>query len=159
MDYNNVLANLYKKMSETTLIKNSDDIKIGDIIYMDLYPKEGIVINNGYPTRKKYVVIAGAKNNKKDFVVALINSKANYSNDEIWLKEQYPLKEKDYAEFLEYNSWIDCTSLFPKSLKQMKAQQAKKIGHLIDADFQNIMNKFKNSDFINADIKKTYHIN
>ncbi len=77
-----------------------DDLKTGTVIYVEMDRKDGLVLNKGYNERLKYVVIAGAKSNKKEFLLVLINSENDYSDIQDWKANQYPLLLSNYNDFL-----------------------------------------------------------
>lgn len=134
------------------------DLNVGDIIYYDMDRADGIVPAPGYDSRLKYVVVAGAKSNAKEVCAVLINSENNYSPAPDWLAEQYLIRQTDYPEILDHDSWIDCTD--PKELKvsKIKAKDAEKKGHLNERDLANVMKHLKENSFINPHIRKVYGI-
>ena len=119
---------------------------------------DGITLINGYVSRLKYVVIAGAKSNLKEVCAVLINSDNDHSLAPDWQAEQYLIRQDDYPEILDRDSWIDCTD--PKELKvsKIKAKKAEKKGHLNDGDLANVMKHLKENDFIDNHTRKVYGI-
>lgn len=75
-----------------------------------------------------------------------------------WQAEQYLIRQVDYPEFLEYDSWIDCTD--PKELKvsKIKAKNAEKKGRLNAVDLANVMRHLKENDFIDQHTRRVYGI-
>ena len=156
---NEDLAALEQQMYNERLVTSADDLHIGDIIYVEMDRSDGLVLNSGYDTRLKYVVVAGSKSNQKDFGVVLINSDADYSDAPDWIAEQYPLLQKNYVGILDKDSWADCTDPKELPLRKMKAKKAERMGRLTDEDLQHVMQLLKDSSFVEPHFKKVYHIN
>jgi hypothetical protein len=155
---NNLLSKLQEQMRQDSLVKGADDLQVGDIVYYDMDRADGIEPTLGYDSRLKYVVVAGAKSNAKEICAVLINTDKDYSLASDWQAEQYLIKQKDYPDILDHDSWIDCTD--PKELKvsKIKAKEAEKKGRLNDRDLANIMKHLKENDFIEPHIRKVYGI-
>lgn len=157
-DSSKTLESLQAQLRDEATVKDADDINVGDIIYYDMDRADGIVSKDGFDTRLKYVVVAGAKSNEKEICAVLINSDKDYSVDPKWQAEQYCLKQADYPEFLVDDSWVDCSD--PKELlvRKLKAKKAEKIGHLNDRDLKNVMKHLKENDFVDDHTRKVYGI-
>ena len=158
MDSNGKLAEIKKVFVEASFVKSIADLSVGTIVYVEMDKNDGLVLNEGYPTRLKYVVVAGQKTNKKEVIVALINSDADYSDDIDWKAEQYPLLQKNYPGILDYDSWIDCTDPKPLTVRKLKAKKAEVKGKLSDDDLIAVMKKLKHSDFVDTHQKKVFGI-
>ena len=154
-DKDGVLAKLHE---EVCIVKSAEDLSVGDIIYVELDQADGIN-TQGYPTRLKYVVVSGAKSDRKQIAAVLINSENDYSNDPEWQKEQYLLSQKKYANFLEYDSWLDCFEIKELKVRKIVAGKAEKKGCLNTYDLCIMMQKLKDSEFIDEHLKKVYGIN
>lgn len=154
-DKDGVLAKLHE---EVCIVKSAEDLSVGDIIYVELDQADGIN-TQGYPTRLKYVVVSGAKSDRKQIAAVLINSENDYSNDPEWQKEQYLLSQKNYANFLEYDSWLDCFEIKELKVRKIVARKAEKKGCLNTYDLCIMMQKLKDSEFIDDHLKKVYGIN
>ena len=154
-DKDGVLAKLHE---EVCIVKSAEDLSAGDIIYVELDQTDGIN-TQGYPTRLKYVVVSGAKSDRKQIAAVLINSENDYSNDPEWQKEQYLLSQKNYANFLEYDSWLDCFEIKELKVRKIVARKAEKKGCLNTYDLCIMMQKLKDSEFIDEHLKKVYGIN
>lgn len=155
---NEVLRQLQQQMQRDTIVKDAEELQVGDIVYYDMDSADGITLINGYVSRLKYVVIAGAKSNLKEVCAVLINSDNDHSLAPDWQAEQYLIRQVDYPEILDRDSWIDCTD--PKELKvsKIKAKKAEKKGHLNDRDLANVMKHLKENDFIDNHTRKVYGI-
>ena len=125
------LAQLKEKLRQYSLVRGIEDLQVGDIVYYDMDRADGIVPSTGYDSRLKYVIVAGAKANSKEVCAVLINTDNDYSSAPDWQAEQYLIKQTDYPEILDHDSWIDCTD--PKELKvsKIKAKEAEKKDDLI----------------------------
>lgn len=155
---NEVLRRLQQQMQRDAIVKDAEELQVGDIVYYDMDTADGITLINGYVSRLKYVVIAGAKSNLKEVCAVLINSDNDHSLAPDWQAEQYLIRQDDYPEILDRDSWIDCTD--PKELKvsKIKAKKAEKKGHLNDRDLANVMKHLKENDFIDNHTRKVYGI-
>jgi len=155
---NDTLSQLQERLRQESLVKGIDDLRVGDIIYYDMDRADGITPKDGYDTRLKYVVVAGAKSNAKEVCAVLINSENDHSPAADWQAEQYLIRQVDYPGILEYDSWIDCTD--PKELKvaKIKAKDAEKKGHLNANDLANVMKHLKENDFVDSHTRKVYGI-
>ena len=121
------LARLKEQLKQDSLVRGMEDLQVGDIVYYDMDRADGIVPASGYDTSLKYDIVASAKSNSKEVCAVLINTDNDYSVEEDWQAEQYPIKQIDYPEILDYDSWIDCTD--PKELKvsKIEAKKAEKL--------------------------------
>jgi hypothetical protein len=159
MDQDGKLANLKQSIKSVSLVKSIGDLKVGTVIYVEMDENDGLVLKDGYKTRLKYVVVTGAKSNKKEICAVLINSDADYSEDPDWKAEQYLLLQNNYPGFLDHDSWLDCTDPKPLTVKKLKAKKAEVSGSLLEEDLAVVMDKLKNSDFIEPHMKKVFGLN
>jgi hypothetical protein len=159
MDFEGKLADLKETLKAASLVQSADDLKVGTIIYVEMDKNDGLVLNDGYPTRLKYVVVAGSKSDRKEVCAVLVNTDADYSDAPDWKAEQYPLLQKNYPGVLDYDSWLDCTDPKTLTVRKLKAKKAEVKGSLTTDDLKAVMTKLKNSDFINDHTKKVYGIN
>lgn len=159
MDFEGKLADLKENLKAASLVQSADDLKVGTIIYVEMDKNDGLVLNDGYPTRLKYVVVAGSKSDRKEVCAVLVNTDADYSDAPDWKAEQYPLLQKNYPEVLDYDSWLDCTDPKTLTVRKLKAKKAEVKGCLTTDDLKAVMTKLKNSDFIDPHTKKVYGIN
>lgn len=152
------LARLKERLKQDSQVRGMEDLQVGDIVYYDMDRADGIVPAPGYDTRLKYVIVAGAKSNSKEVCAVLVNTDNGYSMEEDWQAEQYPIKQTDYPEILDHDSWIDCTD--PKELKvsKIKAKKAERKGRLNPRDLANVMKHLKENAFIDSHIRKVYGI-
>lgn len=78
---------------------------------------------------------------------------------EIWKHEQYLLSQKNYSNVLEYDSCLDCFDIKELKVRKIVAKKAEKKGHLNTYDLCVMMQKLKDSEFIDEHLKKVYGIN
>ena len=117
-------GNLADQLKKSMMISNKkafplvkqEQIKKGTVVYLALTEDEGLVLNQGYDSRNKFITIL--KELPDEYIIGslLINSDPNLGNTLI-SDCQYPLKSTDYPDFLEHLSWLDCSQIFriPKS--------------------------------------------
>lgn len=154
-DTKGTLATLKGQMDDERRIKTKNDLKVGDIIEMEMDAKDGLTLNDGYDTRRKFVVIVGKTSNGDIFGAYLINSRIDFrKRNEEMMKYQYPMLQKNYPEMLEYDSWLDCTDLFDLKKRKIVARKAKHISHLTGEDEINIKEIMLNSELITEKTKK-----
>lgn len=159
MDVEGKFAELKHALVESSLVKSAADLPVGTVVYVEMDKNDGLTLTGGYTTRLKYVVVAGAKSDPKDICAVLVNTDADYSDDPDWRADQYPLLQRNYPGILDYDSWLDCTDPKLLTVRKLKAKKAEVKGRLNDDDLKAVMTKLKNSDFIDAHIKKVYGIN
>lgn len=154
-DTKGTLASLKVQMDKKRRIKTKNDLKIGDIIEMEMDAKDGLTLNDEYDTRRKFVVIVGKTSNGDLFGAYLINSRIDFrKRNEEMMKYQYPMLQKNYPELLEYDSWLDCTDMFDLRRRKIVARKAKHISHLTCEDEINIKEIVFNSELITEKMKK-----
>jgi predicted rRNA methylase YqxC with S4 and FtsJ domains len=66
---------------------------------------------------------------------------------------QYPVKQSDYPDVLEYNSYIDCSEIFEIGKEKIKKKGIVK-GHLTEQDRELIINFLKETEVISVKEKK-----
>ena len=154
-DARKMLAHLKVKMNDERRIKSKTNLRFGDIIEMDLDENDGLMLNDGYATRRKFVVIIGKTSNGDLYGAFLVNSEISFSkfNTEM-LKYQYPMLKKKYPEMLDYDSWLDCSDLFDLKRRKIIARKAKHISHLSPDDEENIRTIVVNSEVMTEQMKK-----
>lgn len=152
-----------KALKEATVakatVKSNDDLKPGDIIEMLMDANDGLILNEGYDTRRKFVVIIGC-NSKGDLYGAfLINSDIDFSkqNPEM-MKYQYRMLKANYPELLDYDSWLDCTDLFDLKRRKIIARKAVVKSHLTPDDHTRVLDIVRNSELIEEHDKHIFGI-
>ena len=68
---NGLSARLKGQMRQDGLVRDIEDLRVGDIIYYDMDRADGIVPKQGYDSRLKYVVVAVPNPMRKKSVPSL----------------------------------------------------------------------------------------
>lgn len=155
MDLRELQADYHRKQREVT----EERIKIGALIRTILSENDGLTFKDGRKEKPKRLVIIGVdRETALCFGSVLVNTKpspkAEYSEE--YLSAQYELKQKDYPEFLQYNSYVDCGELFSISIEKLK--QGEFFGFLTDEDLNGIFDLLETSDIFSTKQKKRYGI-
>ena len=148
-------ADYLRKQREVT----EKRIKIGALIRTILSENDGLTFKDGRKEKPKRLVVIGVdRETALCFGSVLVNTKpspkAEYSEE--YLSAQYELKQKDYPEFLQYNSYVDCGELFSISIEKLK--QGEFFGFLNDEDCKGIFDILETSDIFSTKQKKRYGI-
>lgn len=138
---------------------NISSVKIGDIIYVPLDEEDGVVLKDGYNTRKKYIVIIGFTSEGVAVGALLINSKIDPSKrTQELLGCQYPLLHRHYPTILDYDSWLDCSDIFVLSGVKIIRKNGLLKGCLTDDDRERVMAFLKDTDVIDNITKRRFGI-
>ena len=133
------------------------EVEIGDIIYVPLDKDDGLVLNKGYDTRKKYVVIIGFTSEGIAIGTLLINSKIDPSKRSPEMMNcQYPLLSRLYKGILDYDSWLDCSDIFELSTQKISERKGQLKGHLTEEDRIRVLEFLKETDVIDNFTKRRY---
>ena len=156
-------GNLADQLKKSMMISNKkafplvkqEQIKKGTVVYLALTEDEGLVLNQGYDSRNKFITIL--KELPDEYIIGslLINSDPNLGNTLI-SDCQYPLKSTDYPDFLEHLSWLDCSQIFriPKS----KVLKGGYCGELNVNDMSLVWESLQNTKTISGKDKIRYGI-
>lgn len=158
-DAKGTLKSLRETANQQARIKAREDLSPGDIIEMDMDANDGLVLKDGYATRRKFVVIVG-RNSKGDLYGAfLINSEIDFSkqNPEM-MQYQYRMLQKNYPGILEYDSWLDCTDLFDLKRRKIVARKAMLRCRLTPDDHRNVIQIVRDSELIEEHDKHLFDI-
>ena len=157
-DKNGALEKLKVAMDEAERVDMSS-VKIGDIIYVPLDEEDGLILENGYDDRKKYIVIIGFTLEGVVIGALLINSEIDSSKrSEELLNCQYPLLVRNYRSILDYDSWLDCSDIFELSKLKITEKDGKLKGCLTPEDRGRVMEFLKETDVFDNATKKRYGI-
>ena len=120
---------------------------------------DGLVFKNGRTEKPKRLVVIGLDHEQalcfgSVLVNTKLNPKAQYSAE--YLSAQYELKQENYPEFLDYNSFVDCGELFSIPVERLK--QGEFFGFLTDEDRNGIFDLLETSDIFSTKQKKRYGI-
>ena len=130
-DETGTLGKLKAAIAKAELVDMSS-VKVGDIIYVSLNEEDGLILKDGYDSRRKYIVVIGFTPEGVAIGALLINSKIDSSKrTEELLNCQYPLLVCNYRNILDYDSWLDCSDI----LELSKLKITEKNGNLIDREY------------------------
>ena len=138
---------------------NYERIAVGALIRTMLSETDGLVFKNGRTEKPKRLVVIGVDHEQalcfgSVLVNTKLNPKAQYSAE--YLSAQYELKQENYPEFLDYNSFVDCGELFSIPVERLK--QGEFFGFLTDEDLNGIFDLLETSDIFSTKQKKRYGI-
>ena len=149
------LRELQQDYSSVTLEK----ISKGSLIETVLGEDDGLILKNGRSFRSKKLIVVGVdKEQVLCFGSILINTKINPNagfSDE-FLSAQYLLKQKEYPQFLKYDSYVDCAQVLP--ISATKLLRGKYYGRLSDNDLIGIFNILETTDTLTTKQKKRFGI-
>lgn len=136
-----------------------EKLEIGSLIRTVISIEEGLVFKNGRKQKPKRLVIIGIDRDRKVcYGSVLVNTnmspKAVYSDS--FLSAQYLLRQTDYPEFLDYDSFVDCGMLFSIPLEKLLAGEY--FGKLTDEDLNGIFGILRTTDTLTGKEKKRYGI-
>ena len=134
-------------------------IAVGALIRTMLSETDGLVFKNGRTEKPKRLVVIGVDHEQalcfgSVLVNTKLNPKAQYPAE--YLSAQYELKQENYPEFLDYNSFVDCGELFSIPVERLK--QGEFFGFLTDEDLNGIFDLLETSDIFSTKQKKRYGI-
>jgi hypothetical protein len=155
MDLSELQAEYQRQQREVT----DDRIAVGSLIRTILSETDGLTFKDGRKEKPKRLIVIGVDREiALCFGSVLVNTKPSPKADfsEEYLTAQYELKQKDYPEFLKYNSYVDCGELFSIPIERLK--QGEFYGFLTDADREGIFNILETSDIFSTKEKKRYGI-
>lgn len=155
MDLRELQADYLRKQREVT----DERIAVGSLIRTILSENDGLTFKDGRKEKPKRLVVIGVdRDTALCFGSVLVNTKPSpkgkYSAE--YLTAQYELKQKDYPEFLQYNSYVDCGELFSIPIDRLK--QGEFFGFLTETDREEIFNILETSDIFSTKEKKRYGI-
>ena len=87
----------------------------GALILTILSEDDGLTFNNGRTSKPKRLVVIGIdKKQELCYGSVLVNTKMNpkASFSDEFLSAQYLLQQKNYSDFLDYDSFVDCGVIF-----------------------------------------------
>ena len=154
---------MLEKIKIEKLIEQKEQQKITDeklvprrIIELRLTEDDGLILKDGFDSRRKYLVIISVDNDRYLYATFLINSNSNDLSPQL-ADLQYPLKDKDYPGLLKHKSTLDCSQLFPIDRTRLKTDGKDK-GLLSESDFSDALELIKNTETIEPKIKKKYNL-
>ena len=155
MDLRELQAEYLRQQRQVT----DERIAVGALIRTMLSETDGLVLKNGRTEKPKRLVVIGVDHEQalcfgSVLVNTKLNPKAQYSAE--YLSAQYELKQENYPEFLDYNSFVDCGELFSIPVERLK--QGEFFGFLTDEDLNGIFDLLETSDIFSTKQKKRYGI-
>lgn len=134
-----------------------NELKIGDIVYVLLDEEDGLILNKGFDTRRKYVVVIGFTPEGIAVGALLINSNIDVSKRSAELMDcQYPILARHYRSILKYDSWLDGSDIFELSITKLNEREGKVKGSLIEDDRDRVMSFLKETDMIDNFTKRRF---
>ena len=131
----------------------------GALILTILSEEDGLTFNNGRTSKPKRLVVIGI-DKKQEFcygsvlVNTKMNPRASYSDE--FLSAQYLLQQKNYSDFLDYDSFVDCGVIFSIPLQKLKSGTY--YGLLNEEDLSSIMDILETTDTLSTKQKKQFGI-
>ncbi len=155
MDLRELQAEYNRRQREVT----EERVKIGALIRTILSENDGLTFKDGRKEKPKRLIVIGVDHERAlCFGAVLVNTKQNpqakYSEE--YLSAQYELKQENYPEFLDYNSYVDCGELFSIPIDCLKRGEF--FGFLNDEDRNGIFDILETSDIFSTKQKKRYGI-
>lgn len=131
----------------------------GALILTILSEDDGLTFNNGRTSKPKRLVVIGIdKKQELCYGSVLVNTKMNprasYSDE--FLSAQYLLQQKNYSDFLDYDSFVDCGVIFSIPLQKLKSGTY--YGLLNEEDLSSIMDILETTDTLSTKQKKQFGI-
>ena len=129
----------------------------GSLIRTVISEEEGLNLSDGRREKPKLMVIIGCDNTKTMFYGSVLvntnmNPRAAYSTE--YLSAQYMLKQKDYPDFLSYDSYADCGVLM--AIPVEKLLNGEYFGKLNETDMRGVFNILMSTDTISLKLKRRY---
>ena len=131
----------------------------GALILTILSEEDGLTFNNGRTSKPKRLVVIGIDKRQElcygsVLVNTKMNPKASYSDE--FLSAQYLLQQKNYSDFLDYDSFVDCGVIFSIPLQKLKSGTY--YGLLNEEDLSSIMDILETTDTLSTKQKKQFGI-
>ena len=131
----------------------------GALILTILSEEDGLTFNNGRTSKPKRLVVIGIDKKQElcygsVLVNTKMNPKASYSDE--FLSAQYLLQQKNYSDFLDYDSFVDCGVIFSIPLQKLKSGTY--YGLLNEEDLSSIMDILETTDTLSTKQKKQFGI-
>lgn len=154
MDLRVLQDNYIRKAREVT----EERIKPGSLILTTLSTDDGLILNDRKSKLKRLIIIGSDKQREVCYGSILVNTdmnpKASYSEE--YLSVQYILKAENYPDFLKYDSYVDCGTLF--SIPTSKIYSGEFFGYLTENDMKGVFNILETTELFSTKEKKRYGI-
>lgn len=134
-------------------------ITAGALIRTVLSVDDGLIFKNGRKEKPKRLVIIGYdKERQLCYGSVLVNTEmspqSRYSEE--YLATQYLLRQDNYPEFLDYNSYVDCGQLF--AIPYQKLAKGEYFGELTDEDCKGVFDILETTETLTTKQKKRFGI-
>ncbi len=136
-----------------------DRIVVGGLFRTVLTVNDGLKFKDGRTSKPKRLVIVGIdKTNKTCYGTVLVNTEMSpmAKVSPLFFATQYCLKQEDYPEYLDYDSYVDCGVLFAISFDTLKSGEY--FGTLNSDDIEAIFNILETTKAISTKDKKRFNI-
>ena len=145
----------WRKEHEVT----EERLVLGALILTILSEDDGLTFNNGRTSKPKRLVVIGIDRKQElcygsVLVNTKMNPRASYSDE--FLSAQYLLQQKNYSDFLDYDSFVDCGVIFSIPLQKLKSGTY--YGLLNEEDLSSIMDILETTDTLSTKQKKQFGI-
>jgi hypothetical protein len=133
--------------------------EVGAIYLTDFDGKDdGFVLKAGKTKQSKFFIIIGNDSLGNAMGVIFINTDPHpkTKNEFEFMKTQYFILRRTYPQFLEYDSYVDCSQI--RKLDNIRMKKCKYIRGLETSDLERIIEMLKSSDTITAKEKRKYGI-
>jgi hypothetical protein len=133
--------------------------EVGSIYLTDFGGEdEGFVLKAGNKRQSKFFIIIGNDAEGNAMGVIFVNTEPHprVSYEAEFINTQYYILKRVYPDFLEYDSYVDCSQI--RRLDNLRMQKCQFVGALIETDLEIIMDILINSETIPLKQKKKYGI-
>lgn len=131
----------------------ADTIKSGDVFLIPLEQSNGVLLANNQKTRNKYLVVLGIDSEEVVYGGVVINSKINKNVPIAIQDSHYPIK-KCHHDFLEYDSFIDCSKIMPVGKSNLLRHDL--VGKIRSIDMDLVFETVRDSKIIKNRTKKEF---
>lgn len=155
-DWKNRLAEIMEQTLLEEVKVTAKRLQVGCVIKVALNENDGLVLQAGKKERDKFIVIIGVTADGNLIGALLINTApALYTKE---LEEcQYLVRKSVYPKILEYDSWLNCGSIFSIN-RQKLISRGIYLGALLEEDIDRIMTFLKETDLYTPKEKRKFGI-
>lgn len=136
-----------------------EKIVVGGLFRTVLTINDGLKFKDGRTNKPKRMIIVGIdKANKTCYGTVLVNTEMSPMSklSPLYFATQYCLKQEDYPEYLDYDSYVDCGVLFAISFDTLKSGEY--YGTLNSDDTTAIFDILETTKAISTKDKKRFNI-
>lgn len=129
-------------------------VKRGSVIKVPLDDSDGLILEPGKKDRDKYIVVIGFTATGDVIGALLINTNPAEYTEEL-RNCQYHVKKTRYPAILDYDSWLNCGSIFDISIDKLKKKGLYK-GDFLDEDLEYVLGFLRETDIYTPKEKRKY---